>query len=360
MLTSFKEKLNAPPQSKSASTTFPSDQESLRFHFSNLLGRSVDQSTTPPGSPPADTPGLQQPSTAAPNTSSILAALANMARQQNTAAPPAVPGVQIQDSLYSIPNSQNNPAQQVAALNQSLPVPSVAPSVNVPGPGAAFASHPQGANGAAQNFSSNPSNPFTAAPPIAPSTTLDPAVQQQLMLIKTLSDAGVAPDQIAGVIAHLGNQGGAASGLLATAQFPAQNQAPSVQNSWAPRPDESRDLSAYPVGVRSPGQYRRRSRSPSPHRAWNANARDSPSARRRDESGYDHGRDSPGQNRDDRGRGRGGRGSDYRQRSPPRRGRSATPPGAYGGGEKWIGHDASIGKGNIKGMNTTILSCLNF
>lgn len=355
MLNSFKEKLSAPSQSKTAKTTSPSKQGSLRIHVSNHRRIYVDHSTTPPGSPPTNPLGHQQPSTAAPNTSSILAALANMARQQNTAPPPANQGVQNQDSLYSMPNAQNNPAQQIAALNQSLPVPPVASTVNVPGPGAPFAQHLQGANGAVQNYSSNPSNPYTAAPAIAPSTaSLDPAVQQQLVLIKTLSDAGVPPDQIAGIISQLGNQGGAAGGLPPTAQYPSQTQIPSAQNAWSSRPDESRDHSAYPGGVRSPGPYRRRSRSPSPHRGWNA--RDSPSSRRRDD-GYDHGRDSPGL-RDDRGRG-GGR-NDYRQRSPPRRGHTATPPGAYGGGEKWVGHDATIPKGSIKGMETITRGCSSF
>ena len=247
-----------------------------------------------------------------------------------------------------MPNAQNNPAQQVAALNQSLPVPPVAPSVNVPGLGASYAQHLQAANGAAQNYSSNLSNPYPTAPaPAQPTAVLDPAVQQQLVLIKTLSDAGVPADQIAGIIAQLGNQGGAAGGLQAAAQYPPQNQNPSAQNGWSARPVESRDHNAYPGGgVRSPGQgqYRRRSRSPSPHRGWNA--RDSPNSRRRDD-GYDRGRDSPGLN--DRGRGTRG---DYRQRSPPHRGHTATPPGAYGGGEKWVGHDASIPKGSIKGMDT--------
>ena len=344
MLNSFKEKLNTPSHSKIVNTISPSVQGPLRIYISNYSRFYVDQSTTPPGSPPTST--IAQPlNNLQPNTSSILAALANMARQQNTAPPPANKGVQNQDSLYTMPIAQNNPAQQVAALNQSLPISSVAPLVNMPGPPATFAQHLQGANGTAHNYASNLTNPFTTAPAIAPSTaTLDPAVQQQLVLIKTLSDAGVPHDQIAGIISQLGNQGGVAGGLP-TAQYPSQNQIPSAQNGWSSRPDESRDHTTYPGGVRSPGPYRRRSRSPSPHRGWNA--RDSPSSRRRDD-GYDHGRDSPGQNREDRGRG--GSRNEYRQRSPPRRGHTASPPAAYGGGEKWVGHDSTIPKGHIKGM----------
>lgn len=203
----------------------------------------------------------QQQSAAAPNTSSILAALANMARQQNTAPPPTNQGMHTQDSLYTMPNAQNNPAQQVAALSQGMSVPPVAPSVNVPGLGPSFA-HLQAANGAAQNYSSNISNPYPAAPPIAQSTpVLDPAVQQQLVLIKSLSDAGVPADQIAGIIAQLGNQGNAAAAAPSQYPVPAPNLIP--QNGWSGRPGESRDQMGY-GGVRSPGQYRRRSRSPSP------------------------------------------------------------------------------------------------
>jgi protein NRD1 len=274
MLTSFKEKLNAPSQSKTASAASSSP---LPYRVSNHLGLSVDQSTTPPGSPPSAIQrslGLQQSGApAAPNTSSILAALANMARQQNAANPSAQS--QNQDSLYKVPNAQNNPAQQLPAMNQSLPLQPTPPPVNVPAPGATFASQTPGANGGAQNFASNQPNPYAAAPPMLPPTTLDPAVQQQLVLIKTLSDAGIAPDQIAGVIARLGSQGGAAGGLLGPAQFAAQNananaNAQNGPNGWGARPDESRDRSGYHEGARSPGRYRRRSRSASPSRAWDA------------------------------------------------------------------------------------------
>ena len=202
------------------------------------------------------------------------------------------------------------------------------------------------------------SNPLAAIPPIVAPSAMDPAIAQQLLLIKRLTDAGIQPDQIPGVIAALGSQGAAT--LLAAGglppppppQFPVQNQNQSTQNGqngWVAngRPEESREHNGYDQGMRSPGRNRRHSRSRSPPRAWGA--RDSPS-RRRDDVSYEYDRNSPGRNRDERGRGaRGGHVIDYRQRSPPRRGRSPTPP-RYGSGEKWIGHDTSIGKGNIKGM----------
>jgi len=257
--------------------------------------------------------------------------------------------------LYRLSNAQNNPALQATALNQTQQFPPVPPPVNVPAAAATFASQTQASNNGVQNFASNQTNPFAAIPPVVPPTSLDPAVQQQLMLIKTLADAGIPHDQIAGVISRLGSQGtpmNGAGGALPPPPFPATNQnqgAQNGQNGWGARPaDQSRDNNGFHEGMRSPGRNRRRSRSQSPARGWNA--RDSPASRRREEPNYDYDRDSPGRNRDDRGRpARGGRGNDYRQRSPPRRGHSLTPPRSYGNSEKWVSYDASIGKGNIKG-----------
>ncbi len=295
---------------------------------------------------------------AAPNTSSILEALAKMAAQ-NTSAPSANP-TPPKDSPFNVSNSQSNPAQQVAAFNQGISFPPIPQPVNVPAAAATFAS--QGASNGAQNFASNQTNPFAAAPPIVPPPALDPAVQQQLMLIKALSVQGFPTDKIAGIIAAMGNQGPPLMGAGAVPppppQFAAQNPNPNAQNGWGARPEESRDRdgNGYHEAVRSPpGRYRRRSRSRSPPPTWNA--RDSPASRRRDEPNYDYDRDSPGRSRgDDRGRGR-GRGNDYRQRSPPRRGRSPSPPSrSNGAGSKWIGHDATIPKGNIKGMSSKLAS----
>jgi protein NRD1 len=290
------------------------------------------------------------PAPAARNTSSILEALANMARQNNTAAP--ANSNPPQDSQFNVSSSQSNPAQQIAAFTQGIPFPAMPPPVNVPAAAATFAS--QGLSNGVQNFASNQAIPFAAAPPVVPPSALDPAVQQQLMLIKALSDQGFTPDKIAGIIAAMGNQ---APPMMGTGtlpppppQFAAQNPNPSAQNGWGARPEESRDRNGYHEPVRSPqDRYGgRRSRSRSPPRAWNA--RDSPASRRREEPNYDYDRDSPGRNRgDDRGRGR-GRGNEYRQRSPPRRVRSPSPPPRVNGsGKKWIGHE-DIGQGKIKGI----------
>ncbi|KAM3078168.1 hypothetical protein ACMFMG_002534 [Clarireedia jacksonii] len=328
----------------------------------------LNESTTPPGSPP---PGLQatlglppMPSTSAsatpasasaptpsasapPNTSSILAALANMAnsaRQNTTAPPPPTPISAPQNSSYNVSNGQNNLLSQTApGMNPGLPYSMPPQSVNVPTPSTpAFG---QGPSNGTPNFASN-QGAFPGAAPINPPVNLDPAMQQQVVLIKTLAASGVPPEQIAAILAAMGNQGATPAGG-APPSYGAQN--PNAQNSWGARQDDSRDRNGYD-SMRSPqGRYRRRSRSPSPQRGWAG--RDSPNARRRD----DWDRDSPGRNRgsDDRGRVGRGRGNDYRQRSPQRR-RSPTPPRARPDGPKWVGHDSTIGKGNIKVLSRTL------
>lgn len=336
---------------------------SIFCQFSNQTTFLLDQSTTPPGSPPPNilqrTLGLPQPNapvqaSSAPDTSSILAALANMARQ-NTAAGPTNSNTHNQNSSLNVPNGRGNPQQAPALNQQNIPIPQIPPPVNVPAPAAIFAPQAQGLNHAVQNFPSNPIQ-FAGVPPIVPPTALDPAIQKQIMAIKALSDQGVPADKIPGLLTALGIQGPTAlSGggfPPPIPQFPVQNQnqnAQNGQNGWATRQEESRDHERNGhENVRSPERYRRRSRSRSPPRGWNA--RDSSPNRRRDGPKFDHERGSPGRNHggDDRGRFSRARGNDYRQRSPPRR-RSPTPP-RHGGGDKWVGHDNSIGKGNIKGI----------
>ena len=327
--------------------------------LTSILELPADQSntsTTPPGSPPQQSLGMQPTATAAgaPNPLSIMEVLANLARQ-NTAAPAPKSSSHPQDSSYNVSNAQTNPASQAAAFNQTQTIPFPPAPVNVPAAVASFASPNQGLSSGAQTFASNQTNPFAAAPPLVQSSALDPAVQQQLMLIKALSDQGIPPDQIASLIAAMGNQGPPTMGPggAPPPQFNAQNQDQNIQggqNGWGARPDESRDRNGYHESLRSPNRYRRRSRSPSPPRTWNA--RDSPTSRRRDEAKHDYETDSSGRTRgDERGHGRGRvRGNDYRQRSPPRRGRSPTPPPRSDvSGPKWIGHDPQLAKGNIKG-----------
>ncbi|ESZ95019.1 hypothetical protein SBOR_4552 [Sclerotinia borealis F-4128] len=312
---------------------------------------AMNDTTTPPGSPPSNLQATlgSQPnssnSTSAPppNTSSILAALANMAnsaRQNPTptpvsSAPPVNP--------YNVTHAQSNPTQPAQAINQSLPF-SVAPQP-VNAPAISMPAYGQGPSNGISNFASNP-NPFPGAAPINPPGNLDPATQQQVALIKALAATGVPAEQIAGILAAMGNQGAPAG--LPPPFAPIQNT--HTQNNWGVR-DDARDRNGFQDSMRSPpGRYRRRSRSPSPQRGWGG--RDSPpNARRRD----DFDRESPARMRgsDDRGRGGRGRGNDYRQRSPQRR-RSNTPPRTNTSGPKWVGHDSSIGKGNIKVLSRTL------
>ncbi|TVY21078.1 Rpb7-binding protein seb1 [Lachnellula arida] len=343
--------------------TFPL---SMLNDFKEKLTASMqNESTTPPGSPPADlqrafgstmhpgapaAPAAPATATSAP---SILQALASLARQNASTSA---------DNSYSVSNAHHNGAP---ASNQAVPFPHVPQPVNVPA--ATYASQPpyQGAsNGAyAQSFASSQTNPnaFAAVPPVVQPGALDPALQQQILLVKALADQGLTTEQIQAVLA-VGAGGLPQPPQPFAAQQQSQNQNQNVQNGWngaaaASRPDDSRDFNGYHdrEAVRSPpNRYRQRSRSRSPPRAWN-----SPAARRRDESNtYDFDRNSPARNRgDERGRGgRGGaaRGNDYRQRSPARRGRSPSPPRSRGAGQKWIDHDSSIPKGSIKVLSRTL------
>ncbi|RFU32689.1 hypothetical protein B7463_g3681, partial [Scytalidium lignicola] len=327
MLTSFKEKLNAPSQNRS---------------------------TTPDGSPPPEIQNpsgvqqqQQQPSASTPgaNTYSILAALANMARQ-HTSAPQANPSTQPQDNPYTVSTSQNNLGQQAAALSQ--PAPSYQPMpqpVNVPASTTSFPSQLSAATNSVQSYPAQPNAFPAAAPaPIVPPAGIDPTVQQQLVLIKTLSDQGFPPDKIASIIAAMSVQNSQLPGVAGnmSSQFPPNaTQSAQASQPWGQRPDESRDRNGFQDGVRSPpGRYRRRSRSPSPSRQW---GRDSPARRRDDE----YGRESPG-----RSRGRGGYGNDFRQRSPLRRARSPTPP--RHGAPKFVDFDPTIGLDQIKVLSRTL------
>lgn len=339
-----------------------------------IISPTSVESTTPEGSPPpglattyygAQTTAPPQPTAAAPNTSSILEALANMARQNTTAAvaAPSVPApapAAVQDNLYNIPPAASNGthAPHVAPSNPPYTLLPTTQPVNVP---------PAPAAGPFGNFPSNPNVPIGAAAPSAPPVAMNAELQRQILLLKTLADAGVPQDQWGGIIAALtqtqaatpavgngvnaglpGPQYGAGAAFGSGAGAAAAQQ---VAQPWTSRPDESRDHIGRDE-IRSPqGRYRRRSRSPSPARGWKA--RDSPVSRRRDEPHYgDHGRISPGYDvHEEHVR---SRQHDYRQRSPIRRGRSPSPPRGFydgrSGGEKWVDFDPTIPKGSIKGM----------
>lgn len=310
-----------------------------------------DESTTPVGTPPPGPglPGLTQPkapTTEAPNA--IMEALANIARQNITAAPSAS-AAPAPATTYSLPGVQPGiipptVTTPVPLQNQATPYPA-APPVNAPGmpfqfsqlsqPPAQAPVPPVTASAPPQGY------PGVIAPgaPAAPATAgMDPNLQQQVMLIQLLVSQGIPYDKIPALVATMQNNNGAAAAPTGPVAQPGQ---PPYAAAWGQdgyRHGDSHDGRDYSQ-VRSPNRYGNRSRSRSPQRHW-----DSPRGRSdREFGGY--GRDSPGPGR--------GRNHDYRQRSPPgRRGRSPSPAQDYPPpppATKWVDYDRTIPSGHIKG-----------
>lgn len=294
---------------------------------------------------------------AAPNGSSILEALANIARQ-NTSAAPSNPSLPAPAASYSMPPAASN--APLPALASSMPQPHqpympAAQPVNVSSlPLSLTQMLGQNAIPAMPSAAGNPSNPYAAAPAAPPApgaggAGLDPNVQQQIMLIKALADQGVPFDKIPALIQSM-TAAAAATGSFPAMQPPApipaaQGTFPPVQQPWAtaapgPAPDQG-----YQDNVRSP-RYRNRSRSRSPERGWNA--RGSP------RGGREYGRNSPPRGRmDDRDR-NGRAGNDYRQRSPRgRHGRSHSPSIELQQ-EKWVEFDPTLPSDHIKVLSRTL------
>ncbi|KAI9699339.1 MAG: hypothetical protein M1836_002949 [Candelina mexicana] len=356
MLASFKDKLTAPPA-------------------------QIMQSTTPDGSPPRDLQqsfGSQQPtnSAPAPDTSAILAALATMAKQ-NTSAAPTTNSYAAQDNTNNVTSAQNAVPQPVpSSVNQAVFLPPPAQPVNVPTSGASFPSQfAGGMNDTAQNTSNAQPNPLAALAAMLPQTNVPggaDALQQQLVILQQLAQAGVPQDQWATLLAAI-NPGGLNAPVpnVSNGVPPGWSQPEHAggSNGWSGRDNfQSRDRNGFnEQSLRSPpNRYRARSRSRSPS-GWNR-GRESPVPRRRDSPIYgEYNGDSAGRNGnrgdnyDRRGRGRGGRGrgNDYRQRSPPpgRNGRSSSPRRQEPlppPGPKWVDYDPSIGQGNIKVLSRTL------
>lgn len=217
-------------------------------------------STTPPGSPPKVEAFGNQNANAqqAPqqDTSAILAALANMAKQNPAAQPTA--GLPGQGSLNSMLGVQNgNPA--LPPNVNGLPTANGQPVNPL---GAIFAGM---SNGVQQTQSPAPPNPFAAflpqpqAPPVLPQAAPVPAPgsdaqQQQIQLLQILAAQGVPPDQWATALQLLNMQTAQPQTGVPGMPFPA----PLPANTWPGQNSSSRD-----AFTRSPpNQYRRRSRSP--------------------------------------------------------------------------------------------------
>ncbi|KAI0181437.1 hypothetical protein GGR52DRAFT_37631 [Hypoxylon sp. FL1284] len=345
--------------------TFPQPMiESFKQKLNSLPAKT--ESTTPIGSPPPGPglPGLPENKPAAvegPNA--IMEALANIARQ-NVSAAPVNSGPTAPTSTYSAPPPQTStpqlPAQAYAQNQPRIPYsapqqPATLPGMPYPFPQSAQVQTP---TPVPPMGASNPALGFPGVAPGAPATatpSVDPNFQQQVMLIKLLVDQGVPIDKIPSIIATMQGGGAAppASGPAATPAAALPAGQPSYGGSWGQpgfRQDDARDHGFQQM--RSPGRYHNRSRSRSPPRHWGA--RDSPRGRsERDYGGY--GRNSPGmghmEDRDYRARG-----SDYRQRSPGRRGRSPTPQQSFPPppAEKWVEYDRSIPQGHIKVLSRTL------
>ncbi|RMD43647.1 hypothetical protein DV735_g1431, partial [Chaetothyriales sp. CBS 134920] len=297
MLSSFKEKLNAPvAKSKQASSKIDID----------LL--TSDLATTPEGSPAPGFVPLGKPVGIAPaaavvaapaappqqDTSAILAALKTMAEKNaanQTAAPPT------QASLSNVLGAQNGnpPPNALAALFPPAP-----------GPGQS-----QG-----------------PVPPLPGAAPLGQDAQAQIQILQALAAQGIPPDQWATVLQMLPRQG-----IQTAAPLP-----PTQATGWgAQNGGASRDRD---VSMRSPpSQNRRRSRSPGVDRR-----RDLSPRRRRDSPGADTYRDAR-------------RGNDYRQRSPrrrpsppPARADSSLPPP----GPKNVQWDRSLPRGHIRVLSRTL------
>ncbi|KAI1323822.1 hypothetical protein F5Y16DRAFT_329057 [Xylariaceae sp. FL0255] len=339
MIESFKEKLNAPA--------------------------AQIESTTPVDSPPPGPglPGLSEKNpTVAEASDAIMAALANIARQ-NTAAPPATSNSVPAATPFSIPTTQ----QSVPVLTHgqspalgSAPFSTAPQAVNLPAMPYQHIPQPQGQvpaqsqHFAPQPAASNPAQGYPGAP--APAATgLDNNVQQQVYLIKLLADQGVPMDKIPMIIAGIQNNAPAGQPSSAPPALPQQpqvqpGQQPYGVNTWGQdgfQADQSRDRTFNQV--RSPARHNNRSRSRSPPRHWEQRG----SARGRDFGDYAHDSQNSGRMDDPDRR---GRGSDYRQRSPPgRRARSPSPPrGFTQPGQKWVDFDRTLPPGHIKVLSRTL------
>ncbi|KAI9367270.1 hypothetical protein BJX61DRAFT_529329 [Aspergillus egyptiacus] len=367
MLASFKQKLNAPASNNIESTT--PEGSPAPNHLG--LGGSQQQQQQQPANGAASAASTQQ----APDTSSILKALADMAKQ-STAAPAAPAPAAPVNPLSALGQQGVVPQPVSSSVDQALQSQSGQAGVN---PYAAmvnpFASlgnlapNPALVQPQSQSHTPNPlaaaQNPLASLLPQAatgpaqpPSITPD-ALQQQLQLLQMLAAQGIPQEQWATALQIL-SLSNPATGMpnLNPNQTPGFNLPGQTASAWGGRPDsQSRDFERDRERDRDymrspPGGYRRRSRSP----GWDRR-RDVSPPRRRDSPVYGeyHG-DSPGRRgADPRGR----RGNDYRQRSPPgRRRRSPSPPRKDPTlpppGPKFIEWDYSIGQGNIKVLSRTL------
>ncbi|RVX71317.1 hypothetical protein B0A52_04891 [Exophiala mesophila] len=304
-------------------------------------------STTPEGSPsPGFVPlGQQNPSNTfasgqparQQDTSAILEALKNMAKQNAVSQPPPNPTATPQASLNNLLSPQSGNVQPNSTVNPGASLtPATGQAVNPLG--ALFA----GLNNGVQtqspaNVPPNPLAAFLPQPQVPAQMPQNGAptgadAQVQLQLLQLLAAQGVPPDQWTTALQLLQ---GANAGVNNGTAFPSSMPG---ANSWGAQGDQSRD-----AHTRSPpGQFRRRSRSPGYDRR-----RDLSPRRRYDSEGDQYRNDRDGR-----------RGNDYRQRSPNgRRRRSHSPPQNQSlppPGPKNVIKDPNLPKGHIKVFSRTL------
>lgn len=365
MLESFRQGLSGPAQSstlhrKRMPSLFNSKNvgQFSKVDLLNLTAHNLaETSTTPPGSPPANPLANLQAKPPAPaagaNGSSILEALANMARQNSnsTSSAPSNGGLPVPSASYSMPTSAL-PQPVASSLQQQQPsYPPASQPVNassLPFPLQQMLGQNGQGSAPVQASAGNAPNAFPGAPPAAPGGALDSNTQQQIMLIKVLAEQGVPFDKIPALIQSMTAAG--AGGQAAPA--PAAQGSYSTQQPWnapagAQTRGDGRDR-GYQDGGRSPRGFRGgRSRSRSPDR-WGGQ-RGSP------RGGREYGRNSPPRGRhDDRDR-HGRRGNEYRQRSPPgRRGGRSPSPDQLPHVERWIEFDPKLPSGSIRVLSRTL------
>jgi protein NRD1 len=324
------------------------------------------ESNTPEGSPaPTANPlGLPQQSAAAPDTSSILKALADMAKN-NTAAPAAPSAPAPANSLGAFPPAApvDFTSQAPAALNPYGANPAANLFAGMSGMTQNHAFQPQSQSGTPNPMAA--ANPLAAMLPQAAAPGLDPNSAAQLELLRTFIVQGIPQDQWATALQLFGSVGAnGAGGMPGMPGMPAMPGFPQMQGpnagGWG-RPDsQNMDDRGREYPRSPPTGYRRRSRSP----GWDRRRTASPSSRRRDSPVYGeyHG-DSPGRRGGDPRDARGRR-NEYRQRSPPggargARRRSPSPPrnkdpNLPPPGPKYIEWDYSIGQGMMKVLSRTL------
>ncbi|KAJ5482462.1 hypothetical protein N7475_001274 [Penicillium sp. IBT 31633x] len=345
--------------------TFPS---SMLNSFKDKLNAAQNvESNTPEGSPaPTANPlGLpQQP--AAPDTSSILKALADMAKQ-NTSAPPATSALAPANPLGAFNSATATPAADPASQ--------MAAAMNAYGTNAPLAPPFPGMAGMAQNPALQPQsqtgtpNPMAAANPLAamlpqatqPGAPDQNAMAQQLQLLQMLATQGVPQDQWGTALqlftmtnnGGMGGMPGMPGGPMAGFN-PMQGQ---NVGGWGLSDSQNKDDRGRDYPRSPPTGYRRRSRSP----GWDRRRTASPPRRRESPVYGEYHGESPGRRGDPRdARGRRG---EYRQRSPAggRGGRRRSPsparskdPNLPPPGPKFIEWDYSIGQGMIKVLSRTL------